>query len=654
MIALKTLTESGIDMRCADNCLRRCHPVIAGMIADYPEQVLMTGVKGGQHCPICLVPPKEREHMTRQWPPRTHEYTRQRIKDQIVNGCSNDKEMDVHAVRNFAWNHALVNIHSIIMVDILHQLLKGMVMTLIKWIQSLIEDVIPASRKRNGQRRTIYQAAAAFQLDDRFAQIPCFGGLKTFPHFSTITQWTGNEQKAIMRQLVAVVTPLLYERVPGAIQCARAILDFVMLASYTSQDEATLSYMRQAIERIDKFKHVFKKYRPIVAIPQADSDAEKEHHFNIPKLHIITHYENFIRLYGSAQCFDTCYDEAAHKFLLKEFYKRTNKNKGFESQILEHNIRWVKTKAMTDLLNFRYSRRRTSAETALDVYVTQPTVAKTLFDRFEHGVNLNTMKRYGLNTRTWRPATTIAAMDFDSRDFIDALAVFVRENRKKRDGVTRSSASAIRRERVPGWVGDSYISIHESVACWVPDGKDGNNTERLTKTTVRCAPNWRKSGKWRRDHVWIQNDPANDGQAEKANEEAGREIGQLMLIISVADTERPLGHGRPAIYTGAFIERLRWRNECEVDPIHGMFEVEHIPLSKAHRPRDMGNRRFYDIRHILRSAHVVPTGRDNRVFYVNNFLDWDQYNTIYSEDFMGEGLRAASAFQGKRKGDGTT
>ena len=469
-------------------------------------------------------------------------------------------------------------------------------MTFIKWIQCLVEDVIPASRKRNGQRRSISQAAAVLQLDDQFAQIPSFGGLKTFPHFNTITQWTGNEQKAIMRQLVAVITPLLYGRVPAAIRCARAMLDFVMLASYASQDEATLSYMRQAIKRIDDFKHVFEKSRPMATIPHADSDVEKEHHFNIPKLHIISHYEDFVRLYGSAQGFDSCYDEAAHEFLLKEFYKRTNKNKGFESQKLEHNIRWVRTKAMADLLNFRSSRRRTSAEAALDVYVTQPTVAKTPFDRFEHGVNLNTMQRYGLNPTKWRPATTIAAMnDFDSRDFIDALAVFVRENRKRRDGVTRSPASAIRRDGDPVWDGDLYISIHESVTCWVPDGKDGNNTERLTKMTVRCAPNWRKSGEWRRDHVWIQNDPANDDQAEKANEEAGREIGQLVLIISVTDTERLLDNGRPAIYTGAFIERLRWRNECEVNPIHGMFEVEHVPLSKAHHPRDIGNRRFYDV-----------------------------------------------------------
>ncbi len=52
-----------------------------------------------------------------------------------------------------------------------------------------------------------------------------------------------------------------------------------------------------------------------------------------------------------------------------------------------------------------------------------------------------------------------------------------------------------------------------------------------------------------------------------------------------------------------------------------MFEVEHIPPSKAHRPRDLGSRRFYDIRHILRCAHVVPMNRMEEVFFVNNFVD---------------------------------
>jgi len=250
-----------------------------------------------------------------------------------------------------------------------------------------------------------------------------------------------------------------------------------------------------------------------------------------------SHYEQFIRLYGCAPCFDSCYDEAAHKFLLKEFYKRTNKNNGFELEILEYKIRWVKSKAMDDLLTFRHSRRRTIGEESLDTHITQPSEIKNMFSRFEPGLDVEAMARYGLNPRAWRSARWMS--NLDSRDFIDALAVYVREKRRRLDDMVHSNANTVRRAMEPAWVEGLYVAIHESVACWVPDGKHGDNTVHLTKMMVRCAPDWRKSDKWRRDHVWILNDPPSDGQLGREKEETGREIGQLRLIISIADYERP-------------------------------------------------------------------------------------------------------------------
>ena len=116
------------------------------------------------------------------------------------------------------------------------------------------------------------------------------------------------------------------------LHCTRAVLDFVMLASYTSHSEQTLSYMTAALERLDKLKPVFKKSRPL-------NQETQEPHFNFPKLHVMSHYVEFIRLYGSAQGFDTSYSEAAHKTLVKEFFNRTNKNPGYEAQVLLHNTR---------------------------------------------------------------------------------------------------------------------------------------------------------------------------------------------------------------------------------------------------------------------------------------------------------------------------
>ena len=74
-IALLKIYKEGIEIRCAGGFKRRCYPVFAGLMVDYEEQVLITGVKANMQCFICHVPPKEREHVTKNWEFQTHEST---------------------------------------------------------------------------------------------------------------------------------------------------------------------------------------------------------------------------------------------------------------------------------------------------------------------------------------------------------------------------------------------------------------------------------------------------------------------------------------------------------------------------------------------------------------------------------------------------
>jgi hypothetical protein len=47
--------EMGIAMVGRDGIWRRCHPILASFVGDYPEQVLVTCTYYG-HCPKCLAP----------------------------------------------------------------------------------------------------------------------------------------------------------------------------------------------------------------------------------------------------------------------------------------------------------------------------------------------------------------------------------------------------------------------------------------------------------------------------------------------------------------------------------------------------------------------------------------------------------------------
>ena len=47
---LRRVAKEGVVMTSGDGLQRRCHPILAAFVGDYPEQILVTGVKYGL-CP---------------------------------------------------------------------------------------------------------------------------------------------------------------------------------------------------------------------------------------------------------------------------------------------------------------------------------------------------------------------------------------------------------------------------------------------------------------------------------------------------------------------------------------------------------------------------------------------------------------------------
>src|SRR6202046_5788928 len=148
------------------------------------------------------------------------------------------------------------------MVDMLHQLLKGIIHYLIDWIKAHLSATITRKRKRDADGKIALQDTGGLdQLDHRFRSVPPYPGLKTFMNFNNVKQWTGVEQKAAARQLIAVVSPLLSGSDKAMIVYARAVIDFWTLAQYSSHDDNTLEYMEHALYQMDTLKSAFRKYR---------------------------------------------------------------------------------------------------------------------------------------------------------------------------------------------------------------------------------------------------------------------------------------------------------------------------------------------------------------------------------------------------------
>ncbi len=146
----------------------------------------------------------------------------------------------------------------------------------------------------------------------------------------------------MVKKLIAVATLLLIKDVLETIYCARAILDFTMLAQYLLHDNETLSHIEHALYRLDKTKIAFENHCLI------DAKLFKPT-FNYPKFHAMTHFVKCIRDYGSAINYDMTHSEVTHKYLLTAFYRRTNK-KEYKSQILKNNIRHTNVIAMQDAI----------------------------------------------------------------------------------------------------------------------------------------------------------------------------------------------------------------------------------------------------------------------------------------------------------------
>ena len=128
------------------------------------------------------------------------------------------------------------------------------------------------------------------------------------------------------------------------------------------------------------------------------------------------------------------------------------------------------------------------------------------------------------------------------------------------------------------------------------------------------------------DHIWIGGRELINQPSNKEKTWNGKLIGRLLLTMTVADLERFTPKGKSVTYTGAFVELWNWRNGGHVHKIHGMIELEKMRASTAKNPRNLGAHRIIEITLVLRSPHVVPRNQDKFVFYVNNYIDWDQFN----------------------------
>ncbi|KAG0126694.1 hypothetical protein HOY82DRAFT_614502 [Tuber indicum] len=126
-----------------------------------------------------------------------------------------------------------------------------------------------------------------------------------------------------------------------ALTCAQSIIDFTLIAQYQSDTHEMIQYLEQYLMAFYHHKDVFKEYRK-------DKSTEKKVHevtarirklegivadkydeeveFNFVKLHLLSYFAHHIWRFGNIQVYSTEFGESSQKMIIKENYRRSNKN----------------------------------------------------------------------------------------------------------------------------------------------------------------------------------------------------------------------------------------------------------------------------------------------------------------------------------------
>ncbi len=402
-------------------------------------------------------------------------------------------------MKNFAWSHMFINIHETMMINVLHQLLKRIISYLMLWLSQIINESVCTSWRRKEIRLALNDASETAQLNQRFHVISLFKDMKRFVKYSTIKKWIDADWKLIVYQFISVIASLLITRTSAAVHFAQAVIDFMILVQYHLHDEEILQYLEHTLFWLNKLKNVFRHLRS----ERSDTDVN---HFNISKLHVMTHYASQIQRYNSADNFNTKHNEIAHKYLIKIFFDCINKQDTFQTQLLHHNTQHLNLLAIKDILLYRDTRQSKINKHALTAIITWFSYVFNLHkiqDALIHE-QCNQIQETELNSKLWCHASILVKI-LNMKKLLDTLTVFMRECHNIVDKKVVSDKELNKKKKDSIWIESYYVSVHESLQCWKWDEKDVNNLENLVSDKVYCSLNWQKKKKvWRRDYVLIQ------------------------------------------------------------------------------------------------------------------------------------------------------
>lgn len=310
---LKDSGITGLPMASGDGVTRRTHPIFAIFVGDYPEQLLVAGIKTGE-CPKCPVPRDELgDYDGEGFELRDLEAVLNALAAIDIGPTEFTKvcrEAGIKPLYHPFWEDLpFTHIFRSISPDILHQLYQGVIKHLTEWIKDIF---------------------GADEINARCARFPPNHNIRDFKNgIFGLSRVSGKEHDQICRILLGIVIDIpLPDGMSSVrlVRAVRALLDFLYLAQYPLHTDETLGHLEDALQRFHNNKDIF-------------IDLGIRSNFNIPKLHFAEHYFLFIKEFGTSDNYNTEYTERLLIDLAKDAYRATNHKDEFTQMTV-----WLKRK----------------------------------------------------------------------------------------------------------------------------------------------------------------------------------------------------------------------------------------------------------------------------------------------------------------------
>ncbi|KAG8724800.1 hypothetical protein FRC09_013986 [Ceratobasidium sp. 395] len=334
---LRRASSTGIEMVCADGGVRRVYPIVAGHMADFKEQCLAACVRESR-CPICEVPSNIRGDGQGDAKLRTRLQTLEAWRHARRGYTFTQQNLGLRPTRPYWANLPFATGHMSFVPDALHQMHQGVFKDhmLARWRRLIGNDTV----------------------DKRLMGMPRFPGIRHFKegisHFFT-AQWTGTES----REAAKVFLPMVAGTQPtNAVGAARCVMDFAYRAHLPQLDDDDLDAMESDLAEFHDLKDIF--------ISEGALQTEQGWH-GIPKIHMLSHYVQLIREYGTIDGYSTDISERLHIDYVKVPYRASNKVDPIEQMItlLQRQEAWaMQRKRLEDrgLIAKREPRSRATRE----------------------------------------------------------------------------------------------------------------------------------------------------------------------------------------------------------------------------------------------------------------------------------------------------